>query len=424
MVIVSVQAEKAAQQDLTATVSGDAVLTPQAQAAIVPKIVSPVKKFYVQRGAHVHEGQLLASLENADLSASVLDTKGSLQQAQAAYDTSIQAQIPEDRQHAELDVEQAKANLDVAKTVTDSRKHLLDEGAIPRRDYDTAAASYVQAKATYDLAEHHLASLKSVSQKAAISSAEGGLGSAKGKYAAAAADLGYTEIRSPINGVVTDRPLFSGETPQAGAPLITVMDTSVLIAKVHLAAASLEGVKLGNEATLTIAGADAPVKATVSLISPATDPGSTTIEVWVKVPNKEGELKAGTPVHVEIATATVKDAITVPNEAIVSGKNDKPAVMVIGEDGVAHSMPVKVGISDGKDTEITSGVKAGDLVVTKGAYGMDDGTKVKVVAAAEGDDDDKGAADDSKASDDKPSAGTPADDKAGDKSDTKDDDKK
>ena len=230
-----VQAEKAEQQNLTEYVTGDTILSPLAQSAIVPKISAPIKRFLVRRGDHVREGQVLAVLENADLAASVTDAKGSLTQAQAAYDTSTKASIPEDQQKAQLEVEQDKANLDVAKAVFDARKNLLTQGAIPRRDFDTANASYVQTKAAYDIAAQHLASLKAVSQQASIQSAEGSLTSAKGKYQAAAVDLGYSEVRSPIAGVVTDRPLFPGEMAQAGTPMITVMDTSSLVAKVHVA---------------------------------------------------------------------------------------------------------------------------------------------------------------------------------------------
>jgi multidrug efflux pump subunit AcrA (membrane-fusion protein) len=393
---VSVQAEKAEKKDLTQYVSGDAILSPLAQSALVPKISAPVKRFLVQRGAHVKQGQLLAELENRDLAASLTDSKGSLTQAQAAYDTSIQAQIPEDQQKAQLDVDQTQAQMNVAKNVMDARKNLADQGAIPRRDYETAAASYVQARAAFDIATHHLASLKAVSEKASIESAQGALASAKGKYQAAEAGLSYSEIRSPIDGVVTDRPLFAGEMAQAGQPILTVMDTSSLIAKVHLAQAQAQSLKLGAPAVVTIAGVDDPLKGVVSLISPALDAGSTTLEVWVKLPNKKGELKAGTPAHVQIAVQTIADALCVPNEAIVPTKEGASAVMVIGADGVAKSKTVKTGITDGQDTQITGGLEEGEQVVTKGAYGMDDGTKVKVVAAGADDDDEK------------PAAGTPA----------------
>jgi multidrug efflux pump subunit AcrA (membrane-fusion protein) len=386
--LVSVQAERVEQKNLTEYVVGDAVLAPLAQSALVPKISAPVKKFLVQRGAHVKQGQLLAVLENADLAASVTDSKGSLTQAQAAFDTSIKAQIPEDKQKAQLDVAQTKAQMELAKTTMDARKSLLDQGAIPRRDYETAAAIYVQAKAGYDIAEHHLNSLNSVSQQASIDSAKGALVSAKGKYAAAAAGLGYSEIRSPIDGVITDRPLFAGEMAQAGSPILTVMDTSSLIAKVHLSQAQVGIMKVGAPALLMIPGMDAPQNATVSLVSPALDAGSTTLEVWVKIANRNGALKAGTPVHVKIAKQTLHDVLTVPNEAVVASKTGEPAVMVIESDGAAKSTPVKTGITDGTDTQIVTGIKQGDQVVTTGAYGMDDGTKVKVVAKGAADDDD------------------------------------
>ena len=83
-------------------IAADAVLAPLAQAAIAPKISAPVRKFYVQRGARVKEGQLLATLENSDLAAAALDNKGSYMAAEAAYATATKAQVPEDTQKAEL----------------------------------------------------------------------------------------------------------------------------------------------------------------------------------------------------------------------------------------------------------------------------------------------------------------------------------
>ena len=388
---VSVQAEKAGVKDLTAYVAGDAVLSPLAQAALVSKLSAPVKKFLVQRGAHVRRGQLLAELQNGDLAASLTDSKGSLVQAQAAYETSIKAQIPEDQQKAQFDVAQTKAQLDVAKSVADARRNLLDQGAIPRRDYDTAAAAYVQARGNYDIAVHHLAALKAVSEKASIESAQGALLSAKGKYQTAAAGLGFSELRSPIDGFVTDRPLFAGEMAQAGQPIVTVMDTSSLIAKVHLSQSQIQGLKLGAAAVVTIPGVAEPIAATVSLISPALDAGSTTLEVWVKIPNGANALKAGTPAHVQIAVQTIEHALCVPNESLVKTKEGEPAVMTIGPDGAAKSVAVTTGITDGHDTQVLKGVAVGDQVITKGAYGLADGVKVKVVVPGAADDDAKAA---------------------------------
>ena len=93
---VSVEAVAVAKQPLTQEVTADAILAPLAQAAITPKITAPVHQFYVQRGAKVKVGQLLAVLENRDLTAAELDNKGAYEQAQAAYATATKASVPED----------------------------------------------------------------------------------------------------------------------------------------------------------------------------------------------------------------------------------------------------------------------------------------------------------------------------------------
>src|SRR6185503_5543848 len=297
---VTVQAEQPELGAISEHISGDAILAPLAQAAIQPKISAPVKKFFVQRGAKVKAGQLLAVLENADLVGGAQDNKGAYEAAQAAYATATRAQIPEDVQKAETDFAQAKANLDLNTSIVNNRKQLFAEGAIPGRDLDTAQAALVQAQAAYDTASKHLESMQKVNREAEMKTARGQLTSAEGKYKAAAAQVGYTEIRSPINGVVTDRPLYADETPAAKSPLITVMDTSSLLAKAHIAQTLAQQIKLGNEASLAVPKIADAIPAKVTLISPALDAGSTTVEIWLKADNKKGNLKVGTPVKVSI----------------------------------------------------------------------------------------------------------------------------
>jgi HlyD family secretion protein len=387
---VTVQVEHPEQGSMAEHITADAILTPLAQAAIQPKITAPVKKFYVQRGAHVKEGELLATLENSDLAAAALDNKGSYMAAEAAYATETKAQVPEDAQKAELDYAQAKANLDLNLSIVNSRKQLFAEGAIPGRDLDTAQAALVQAQAAYEAAAKHLESMKSVSHEAALKAAQGQLTSAEGKYKGAEAQVNYSEIRSPISGVVTDRPLFAGETAPAGATLLTVMDTSALIAKAHVAQSLAQQMKLGDEAAVSVPGAANPVKAKVSLISPALDPGSTTVEVWLRIENKAGTLKVGTPAKVSITGHTVAQAWKIPAAAVLTAQDGSKSVMVVGSDGTAHKKSVTLGIAEGDDVQVLSGVSASDTVITGGSYGLDEGTKVKVGSAA--DDDAKPAA--------------------------------
>jgi HlyD family secretion protein len=388
---ITVQAEHPEQGPISDHITADAILAPLAQAAIIPKISSPVKKFYVQRGARVKEGELLAVLENSDLVGAAQDNKGSYEAAQAAYATATKAQVPEDAQKAELDYAQAKANLDLNASIVNSRKELFAEGAIPGRDLDTAQAALVQAQAAYDTAAKHLESMHNVSQEAALKSAKGQLTSAEGKYKGAEAQVNFSEIRSPIAGVVTDRPLYAGETPAAGAPLITVMDTSSLLAKAHIAQSLAQQMKIGDDATLLIPGVKDPVDAKVTLISPALDPGGTTIEIWLKADNKKAALKVGTPVKVSITGRTVEKALKVPVSSILTAQDGAKSVMVIGADGAAHKKAVELGIQDGDDVEITKGLTTADMAITSGSYGLDEGAKVKV-GKAEDEDEAKPAA--------------------------------
>ena len=395
---VVVQAAQPHLGSISESISADATLSPLAQAAISPKVAAPVKKFLVQRGAHVKAGQLLATLENSDLAAAATDNEGAYAAAKASYATATQATVPEDYSKAQLDVAQAKANLDLSQSIVNARTQLFSQGAIPGRDLDTAKAALVQAQATYDIAKQHFESVQKTSNKAALEAAKGQLDSAKGKYLGAEAQLSYTEIRSPIDGVVTDRPLFAGETVASGTTLITVMDVSALIAKLHIAQVQAQQLAVGAAATIRVPGVDEPIDAKISLISPALDPGSTTVEVWLRVENAKGKLKAGTPAHASITARTADKALLLPSEALQTANPSDGGgkyVMVIASDGTAHKHPVNVGIQSTKEVQILSGISASDMVITIGAYALEDGTKVKVEAPA----------------DEKPAAGKSGDDK-------------
>lgn len=394
--LVNVQAEHPELGPIAERITADGVLAPLAQAAIEPKISAPVHKFLVQRGTRVKAGQLLAVLENKDLAAAALDNKGSYVAAQAAFETATKAQVPEDTLKAESDLAQAKANFDLNQSIVKNRKQLFAEGAIPGRDLDTAQAALVQAQAAYDAASKHLESVRNVSRAAALKAAQGQLTSAEGKFEGAEAQVYYSEIRSPIDGVVTDRPLFAGETANAGAPLITVMETATLLAKTHIAQSLTQQIKVGDDAEIHVPGINEAVPAKVALISPALDPGSTTLEVWLKIDNKAGKLKVGTPVKISIIGVSLPKALKVPASAILTAQDGSKSVMVIGSDGAAHRKPVTLGIHGDDDVQIASGVTASDMVITTGAYGLDEGTKVKIGPAGGGDADDapKGKGDD------------------------------
>ena len=376
--VVSVHAVTARQADIPVTVHGEALLSALSQAILAPKISAPIAHLYVQRGDKVHKGELLAILENKDLSGTALSSQGQYQQAKAHYQTITKATVPQEVEKAQADLRQAKAVVDLQQQIYTSRKKLFAEGALPGRDVDQAKVALIQAKVSYDVAQRHLAALEKVNRTAELETAAGQLNQAEGQYNESAATLAYSEIRSPINGYVTQRPLYQGEMASAGSPLLTVMDTSILIAKTHLPQAQVQGMPVGATAQVTVPGVPEPVPGTVMLVSPALDPGSTTVEVWVKIRNKKNELKPGTPVQVAITARTIPNALIVPTAAIVEDAGGGKHVMVVGPDNIAHQREVKVGAQSGDDTQVLSGIQPGDRVITVGAYALDDGTHVQV----------------------------------------------
>src|SRR5438067_10191260 len=231
---VSVQVAPVKKTTLQDTVTADAVLFPLQQSALVPKISAPVRTFYVKRGSPVHKDQLLAILENKDLAAATQENKGAYDQAEAAYVTTTGADLPQELQKAQLDYNAAKTALEVQEKVYASRQELFEEGAMPRKELDQSAVDVTNARNAFEMAQRHLEAMQAIGKQQTIKSATGQLESAKGKFLGAQAQLSYSEIRSPINGVVTDRPLYPGEMASAGTPLITLMDISQIIARAHI----------------------------------------------------------------------------------------------------------------------------------------------------------------------------------------------
>lgn len=374
--VVAVQTATVQQKPIQQVISASALLYPLDQATIVPKITAPIKKFYVSRGDHVHEGELLAVLENKDLSAAVVENQGAYDQAQATYITSTKVSLPAAIQTAQLNVEATKQAMHADQLVYQSRLKLYQSGAISRNLMDQSHVTYVQSRNAYQIAMANLTALQAVGKQQQLKSAQGQLTSAKGKLLAAQAQYGYSEIRSPIDGVVTDRPLYEGEMASAGTPLITIMNLSHVVAREHISPAQAAQLRVGDPATILPGGEQSGMPGKVTVVSPALDPSSTTVQVWVDAPNPEGKLKAGSTVNVKAVAKTVNDALVIPSSAVLTASDGSTSVMLLGSDGRAHQTSVKTGIREGDEVQIVSGLSAGQRVITEGAYGLPDGTKV------------------------------------------------
>jgi HlyD family secretion protein len=346
---VTVQVGAAENKTINREVRGEAILYPRDQAAIVPKVSAPVAKFYVDRGSPVHAGQLLAELENRDLASAVTDSQGAYQQAEATYQTVAQK--------TEQDLKLSKEQLDAAQRLFNNRESLLKQGAVSAKDVEDARIALTQAQNQYETAQ----------KQYDLKAAEGQVTSAKAKTSGAEAQLSYTKILSPINGVVTDRPVYPGETAPAGSPILTVMDLSQVVARSHVSQQEASQLKPGDAATIVAPGGTA-IPGKVTLVSPALDPNSTTVEVWAQAANPGLRLRPGASATVAMVAETVPHAIVIPAESLLTSSDGVTSVIVLDSDNKPHRQTVTVGIRNGNEAQITKGLKDGERVVTVGAF--------------------------------------------------------
>jgi HlyD family secretion protein len=370
-----VEVATAKLQTIHRTVSAEAVLYPVMQANIVPKINAPVRRFYAQRGDHVRAGQLLAELEDRDLQAAARESKQLYEQADAGFQNVKSATLPDDLTKAKSDVASALQALEAARKIFASRDALVKEGALAQKLVDDAKVALVQAAGAFDIAEQHLKSLETVGQASQLRSSQAQLDAAQAHYQSAAAQSSYAEVRSPIRGLVADRPLNIGEMASSGSALFTVVDISRIVARANISVAQAAFIKNGQAAVITGPGAE--IEGKVSVVSPAVDTNTTTVQVWVEAANTGERLKPGTTVQISISVGELPDAVTVPISAILSSDEGGDKVMIAGADALAREQKVEVGVRDG-DTVQVSGVKPGDQVIVNGGLGLDDKARIAV----------------------------------------------
>ncbi|HWC96495.1 MAG TPA: efflux RND transporter periplasmic adaptor subunit [Candidatus Sulfopaludibacter sp.] len=376
-----VQVAAVTEDTVRKSVTADGTLFPVDQWNVMPKITAPVQRFLVNRGDSVRKDQLLAVLENKDLIAAAASNKGQVDQAEANLQNTELASIPESIVKAQSDVESDQEQYDAAKKVLESRQKLLQEGALARKLVDDAAVQFAQAKAQLDTAKEHLRTLQTAGKQAQINQAKAQVTAAQGQLRSAEAQVAYTEVRSPGAGIIAERPLYPGDIAATGTPLMVVMDVSRVVARLNVPMVDAIGIKVGQPATLTLVDNGQEVQGKVTVVSPATDPNSSTVQAWVTADNPGRTLKVGAAVHVTIVTEIIKNAMLVPTAAILPGETGGTAVLVIDSDKVAHRRAVQLGVHQGDKVQVLTGVLPREDVVVVGGMGVDDKAKVKVVDA-------------------------------------------
>ncbi len=381
-----VQVAVAKQETIHSYVTAEAILYPLRQANITPKISAPVARFLVQRGDHVREGQLLAVLENRDLVAAAQESKQLYEQAQATYENTFASTMPNDMTKAKADLQAARETRDADQKVYESRVSLFRQGALAQKLVDDAKVALVTAQSQFDTARQTLKSLETVGRTEQLKSSQAQVAAAKAHYQSSQAQASYAEVRSPLTGVVSDRPINVGEMASSGSSLISIVELTRVVARASVPVHEAALLTVGKPATISSGTQELTGK--VSVVSPAVDPNTTTVQVWVEAQNPGEHLKLGSTVQISMDAGEVPNAIVVPASALLSSDEGGDKVMVAGSDNRAHESPVKIGVRSGDDVQILSGVKAGDQVITQGALGLDDKAKIAITkpdASGEGD---------------------------------------
>jgi len=352
-------------------VIADAIIYPIQQAGISPKISAPIKKLYVERGDRVRAGQLVAELESQDLLADVNESKAALAQAEVAV-SAVNAAVPQELRKVQIDIDGARQAVVDRQRVYDNRQELFKQGAIAEKDVKDAAFNLEQAKLQLKTAEARIEDFKGPAKEQELKAAEAARDAARRRVEAAEVRLGYARITSPIDGIITDRPVFAGEAAASGMPLMTVMDTSRVIARAHVSPQEAAVLHAGLPANLVLPGStDKPATGTISQISPAMDTGSTTMEVWIETGNADGKLKPGMTLRTESIVRSNPKALVIPAAAVLTASNGNNSVIVVDAENKPHSKPVTLGIRDGASVEVLDGLQNGERVVTAGAFELE-----------------------------------------------------
>jgi HlyD family secretion protein len=322
--------------DVTQAVSANGTLNPVVLVNVGTQVSGTVKKLHVDFNDHVKAGQILLELDPA----------------------LLMAQVGQD----EANVNNVKASLELAEANEARARTLWQQDSIAKQDVDTAVQARKSARAQVDQATAQLAKDRT--------------------------NLSYSVIRSPVAGVVVNRAVDLGQTVAASFQTPTLFQIAQDLRKMQIdssfAEADIGNIKVGQPVQFTVdAFPERAFSATVRQVrlNPTTQQNVVTYDVVVAVDNPDQILMPGMTAYVNVVVAQHKNVLLVPNAALrfkpVEGAQEivraKPAegkaqgtsgTVFLLEQKWLRAIPVRLGISDGRFTEVLSGdIKDRDSLV-------------------------------------------------------------
>lgn len=379
--VVSVEVAKAERGTIATEITAMATLAARREATIMPKIAAQIAQMPLLKNRPVRAGDVLAVLEARDLAAQRSEAAAALQEAEATAHTTANGSVPLTNAQDVKSVRDAQAALDNARKTYERRKVLFAEGGISKKELEASELAVTTAEDDLRLAEASASVHRGVTNPGDVAVAQSKARQARDRLASLDAQLGYTTIRAPFDGMVTEQFQYQGDFAAPGQKLVTIADASTLIAKAQIGDAAAAALRPGDAAK--VLPDELPGEAfagSISLVGRAADPQSRSVEVWILVPNQAGRLRPNGVARVVIAAQPVANAVIVPSSAVTldATNGNRGTVMVVDDQSIAHEVHVTIGTRSGGRTQILSGLAGGETVVTVGNYALPDGTKVAV----------------------------------------------
>jgi HlyD family secretion protein len=354
---------KVEKGDLAKSVVATGKVEPITKVEVKSKASGIVKKLLIDAGDRVKKGQLLAQLDKEEIQAQVEQSRAALQAAEASL------------KGAEADFERAKVDAEgpdvpLLKRAYDRAVGMAKEGVVSQSALDDAQKNYELSLNKQNVSKAQLTVLR-----AKIAQTQAQMAQDRAHLNQLTEQLSYTDIESPIDGIVLSRDVEMGDAVSSilvlgsSATLVmTLGDTSEVYVKGKVDESDIGKVYLGQPARIKVESfKDKTFSGKVTKISPmgVEKDNVTTFEVRVSINNPGGELKAAMTANAEIILEEHKNVLQIPEGAIVYDKDKKASVEVpepSAKEG-KKKVAVNIGISNGAKTELLGGLKEGDQVV-------------------------------------------------------------
>ena len=253
-----------------------------------------------------------------------------------------------------------KLNTELLQAAYDRFK---SEAEFQQRDFDRLLEAQSMGVATQT--EVDQARMQAASYKALMDSAK--------------AELDRSTIVAPIDGIVNELPIETGEYLQPGTLVAQIVDLSIIKVTVAVPERDVGYLALGDDVTVLAnhRGQEQEFTGTITYISQLADASTFTSRVEVSVANDDRTFRTGQLVDVHLTRQVIPNALTVPLLALIPREDDYIAYVV--NDGKAHQRVVEFGLIRGQDVRILSGLEAGDQLIVEGHHYVSDGQEVEIV---------------------------------------------